>query len=764
MLRGRLVVFVSVVACAPREAEVPAPTATSVNAVVVAGSGRGVVAAGLVHSCVVVRGAVHCWGYNGHGELGDGTREDRRRPAAVVGIEDAVMVVAGAGHACALRRGGTVVCWGDGGEGQVGDGTRETRLVPVAVDGLTGVSQLAAGSMHTCAIGQAGAVWCWGMNVFGEVDAQGPAEQLRPVRVAGVTGSAIAAGGNYSCAVDEGRVRCWGQMPLPDGAETEMAQKTGGVVTVPGVVDAVEVAAGDRHVCVRTNGGGVLCWGEGRDGQRGDGVRDVSPSRWNGPHPPPHRKEPRGVATVDVRDAAQVVAGGDSTCVRTGGGAVLCWGANRDGQLGDGGSEVQARPVAARVDGAVDLSFGAAHACAVRVDRSVWCWGYNEFGQADARGIAEEGSAAVAVGRRATAVAVGGGHVCALGEGRVWCVGENAYGQLGDGTRTARTEPVVVPGIRDAVQVIAGARHACVVLRDGGVRCWGDDTFGQMGQRGAPGGEPFDEHSGPLPLADIAARSSVVPVTPVGLGAVRSLAVHEHWTCALQVDGAVACWHAAGEVPVTVVQRLPATTQSLAVGAVHSCVVLADGAVNCWGLNFYGRIGDGTRVDRPTPTPVVGLRGPAVMVTAGRLHTCALLRDGGVACWGTGFAGRLGDGAEQERDRPVMVKGLTDATWVTAGHEYTCALRRGGAAVCWGDNADGVLGDGTRGSRSLPVDVKGVTATALAAGEHHACAVRGDGEVVCWGEALTQVAGPRGETPGWSVVRVPVSIGVTAGS
>lgn len=466
------------------------------------------------------------------------------------------------------------------------------------------------------------------------------------------------------------------------------------------------------------------------------------------------------MATVEVRDAAQVVAGGGSTCVRTGGGAVLCWGADRDGQLGDGGSEVQARPVAARVEGVVDLSFGAAHACAVRADRSVWCWGYNEYGQADAREVADAAAVVREIGR-GTAVAVGGGHVCALDGGLVWCVGENAYGQLGDGTRTARTEPVVVPGIRDAVQVIAGARHACVVLQSGGVRCWGDDTFGQMGQRGAPSGEPFDVHSGPLPLAAIEARSSVVPVTPVGLGAARSLAVHEHWTCALQVDGAVACWHGAGEAPVTVVQRLPATTQSLAIGAVHSCVVLQDGAVNCWGLNFYGRIGDGTRVDRPQPTAVVGLRGPAVTVAAGRLHTCALLRDGGVACWGTGFAGRLGDGSEQERDRPVMVKGLTDAVALTAGHEHTCALRRGGSAVCWGDNSGGVLGDGTRGARSLPVVVKGVTATALAAGEHRTCAVREDGSVVCWGEALEEVARPRGEL-GWSVVRTPVAIGLSA--
>lgn len=767
MRRGAIVVGLVLVACAPREAEVPvpryeSPAAESKAAVetVVVGPGRAQgVAAGLVHSCVVVAGAVHCWGYNGHGELGDGTRVDRRTPAPVVGIADAVQVVAGGWHSCALRSDGTVMCWGDAGEGQVGDGATGTRLAPVAVKGLSGITELAAGTSHTCAIGQAGAVWCWGMNVFGEVDAQGPEARTVPVRVKGVTASAIAAGSNYSCAVSAGRVRCWGQVPLPDLADGKVAEKTGGVVTVPEVQGAVEVAAGDRHACARVNDGRVLCWGRGREGQRGDGVVDELPPRWRGPHPPPWRPPPRGVVEVGgVRDAAQLSAGSDSTCVRTTEGAVLCWGAGRDGQLGDGGTTAQARAVAAKIEGVVDLSVGSAHACALRGDGNAWCWGYNEYGQADNRGVAQDFAAVRAVGAKASAVAVGGGHVCALGEGRVWCVGENPYGQLGDGTRVSRDRPVTIAGIRDAVQVVAGERHTCVVREGGAVQCWGDDTFGQMGQRGLPSGEPYDEHSGPLPLAPIEARSSAVAMTPLGLGAVKLLATHEHRTCALQVDGGVACWHDWAEVPVKVEARLPGA-KALALGAVHTCVVVADGGVKCWGKNFYGRIGDGTRIDRDQPTTVIGLRGPAVAVAAGRLHTCALLQDGGVACWGTGFAGRLGDGDEEERAAPVMVKGLSDAVAIAAGYEYSCAVRRGGEAVCWGDNSNGVLGDGTRGSRSVPVKVKGVTAvTMVAGGEASTCAVGQTGAVACWGKALREVAGPQGDGPGWSIARVPVAV------
>lgn len=763
-LRGgvhlRRVWLVAIVGCAPREAQAPAPTGVTpgMTEAPAMATGRGGVAAGLVHSCAVEGGQVLCWGYNGHGELGDGTRTDRRTPAPVVGIADAVEVAIGAWHTCARRIGGEVMCWGEGGSGQIGDGQRGARLTPARVEGLAGATRLAAGMQHTCALAAGGEVWCWGSDTFGESGAAGPEDRPRPVRVPGLRGvTAIAAAGNCSCAVVEGQVRCWGQMPLPD-ADAKLAHETG-PVAVPGVAGAVEVAAGERHACARTGDGRVLCWGEGRDGQRGDGVRDEPPRPWPGRHPPPQRRAPRGVATVvGVADAVAIAAGGDTTCVRTTMGTVQCWGAGRDGQLGDGGSEVQARPVTAEIDGVADLSVGSAHVCVRRTDGAVWCWGYNDYGQADNRGVGAGAAPLQAIAGRAEEVAIGEAHVCARGDGKVWCVGDNAYGQLGDGTRTAREVPVVVPGIADAAQVIAGTRHTCVLRRGGVVQCWGDDTFGQLGRPGAILGEPFDEHRGPLPLPPIEARSSAVAVSPVGLGAVKLLAVHEHATCALQVDGAVVCWHGEGEAAVTVQARLPADTRSLAIGAVHTCAALASGEVRCWGLNFYGRVGDGTKIDRPQPTPVLGLR-DAVGVGAGRLHTCALRRGGEVACWGgPNFAGQLGDGTEEARAAPVAVSGLRDAAALAIGREHSCALRRGGEVVCWGSNVDGVLGDGTEGSRMVPVVVKGIAgATALAAGEHRTCAVLADGKVSCWGRALTMAA-PQASGPTWSVARAPAAI------
>jgi alpha-tubulin suppressor-like RCC1 family protein len=715
------------------------------------------VAAGLMHSCAATGGRVHCWGYNGHGELGDGTRGDRRAPTAVVGLTDAKVVVTGNWHSCALRAGGTVMCWGDATHGQVGDGQVGSRLRPVVVPGLAGVTEIAARGSQTCTLGQGGVVACWGERYGAVDDEQGSA---RPRVVAGVKASAIAVGEGYACAVQRGRAWCWGRVPLPAGMNFAATP-----IVVPGVSGVVEVAAGDRHACARRRGGTVLCWGEGREGQRGDGVRDAAPPRWPGHHPPPHREvvERGPAAVVGLSDVVRVAAGSDFSCALRKGGDVVCWGEDRDGQLGDGGSEAQARPVAVQIGPVADLSLGAAHACAALRDGTMWCWGYNEAGQADNAATLRRRAAYVAFAGEAkaplTGVAAAGRHACAVAGGRVVCLGDNTFGQLGDGGRVTPAGPVFVGGISDAVEVVVGLRHSCARRRGGEVQCWGDDTFGQLGQPGEPVGEPRDEHGmGPAP-APVETRSRPTPVTVAGLGAVTQLVARGHATCGLGAAGRLRCWHGDGAEALRDEVALPRDTREVGLGAVHSCARRETGEVLCWGLNLYGRIGDGTRVDRPQPTLVKGLSDATALAT-GLLHSCALRRGGEVVCWGSGSAGRLGDGSEEERDVIVTVEGLKDAVAIAAGEDHTCALRRGGEGggevVCWGSNSEGALGDGTTSTRLVPVPVVGVPrARSIAAGEQLSCAVAASGEAVhCWGRELKALDATRV----WDVARRPVAV------
>ena len=177
----------------------------------------------------------------------------------------------------------------------------------------------------------------------------------------------------------------------------------------------------------------------------------------------------------------------------------------------------------------------------------------------------------------------------------------------------------------------------------------------------------------------------------------------------------------------------------VSVGGVHACGVLASGAVQCWGGNDQGQLGNGTVTASTAPSTVVGITS-AVAVAAGNTHTCALITGGTVRCWGQGGNGQLGDGQSgdpgtQLRLTPVTVSGINDATAIAAGGFHTCAIVTNGAVKCWGDDGAGQLGDGTPGDRSLlPTPVSGLTgAVALGAGEFSTCALLASHAVKCWG-------------------------------
>ena len=155
----------------------------------------------------------------------------------------------------------------------------------------------------------------------------------------------------------------------------------------------------------------------------------------------------------------------------------------------------------------------------------------------------------------------------------------------------------------------------------------------------------------------------------------------------------------------TVTVSLPLSATAVAAGDFHTCALLANGAVRCWGQNWFGQLGDGTTTNRTTPATVSGLSG-ATAVTAGGYHTCARLTDGTVRCWGWNYFGQLGDGTTTRRSTPATVSGLSGATAVTAGGYHTCALLGDGTVRCWGWNNYGQLGNGDPIYVTQPVVVR----------------------------------------------------------
>jgi alpha-tubulin suppressor-like RCC1 family protein len=319
-------------------------------------------------------------------------------------------------------------------------------------------------------------------------------------------------------------------------------------------------------------------------------------------------------------------------------------------------------------------------------------------------------------------------HSCArTAESHAACWGDNSAGGLGTGTTTASSHAVDVVDLGTAVTAIAtGDRYSCAVTTGGGVRCWGYNMFGQLG--------------------DGTKADRLTPVDVVGLAAgVGTISARGEHTCALVADN-MRCWGAningqlgngttiSSSVPVDVV-NLDEGVTSIAVGGEHSCAIVRTGSLRCWGWNKYAQVGNGATTDSTVPVDV-GLGGEIAAVSAGGRHTCALTTSGEVSCWGYNMFGQLGDGTTTDRAVPVAVVGLSSgAAAITAGGNFTCALMRDGGVKCWGSNAGGQLGDGTTVDRHSPVAVDGLTspATTVAAGYYHSCVIMSAGTAACWG-------------------------------
>ncbi len=359
-----------------------------------------------------------------------------------------------------------------------------------------------------------------------------------------------------------------------------------------------------------------------------------------------------GTAVDELYDVEAIDAGNVHTCALTSYGAVVCWGANMVGQLGDGSTtrRLTAVDVTGLASGAAAVSIFRDHTCGLTDEGGVKCWGWNTSGQLGDGTIVDR-SIPVDVEGLASgvrAVSAGGNHTCALMEpGTVTCWGLNASGQLGTGDEVNASTPVDVDGLSgEASSLSAGGNHTCALLAGGGAVCWGENANGQVGD-----GTTADR---PDPVA---------------------------------------------------VTGLPMGNRAVSAGSNHTCAILSTGGVRCWGDNSSGQLGDGTTERRTTPVQVQGLATGVAAISAGFDHTCALLTGGEIKCWGSNAYGQLGDATTESIEVPVNVVGLIFATTsISAGNYHTCAVV-GGGAMCWGYNASGQIGDGTTQDRTTPVYV-----------------------------------------------------------
>ncbi len=385
---------------------------------------------------------------------------------------------------------------------------------------------------------------------------------------------------------------------------------------------------------------------------------------------------PTDYACMPVRDATatgicvlehsvvQVAAGTTHTCAATRDAYVLCWGSNDKGQIGADVGEAAVTAAAVDIERAlVSVAAGEGFTCALDGDGAVYCWGDKEAGQTGPRqGLAEPGEPEQIVDIPAVAqLAVGRAHTCTVGvDGNLLCFGENSTGQLGRLTaEPADPMPEAVEGFAGvAVQVASGGFHTCALDENAAVKCWGSNADGQLGR----------------PTEELASSTTPVEVelgleTGPANGGVRVVQVSSggKFSCALGDNGTVACWgrnddgQLGGDDPTLtgpdLVQQLNDVAQ-IACGRVHACARLKDGTVKCWGRGEEGQLGDGAATTNPVPTQVLNID-DAVSVTAGyATHSCALLAQGQVRCWGLNDSNQLGNGTGTNGPAPVVVKNL----------------------------------------------------------------------------------------------------------
>ncbi|MFJ9521113.1 RCC1 domain-containing protein [Kitasatospora sp. NPDC101801] len=352
-------------------------------------------------------------------------------------------------------------------------------------------------------------------------------------------------------------------------------------------------------------------------------------------------------------------------------------------------------------------------------DLRVRSWGQNASGQlGDGTKVNRQTPVSVVgmSGVELTTIAAGGTGtngfaLTLLANGTVEAWGKNDKGQLGNGTAEDSSVPGLVAGLGGVEAIAAGGSHALALLKDGTVKAWGNNKEGELGN-----GTVVD---------------AKLPVTVAGLDDVKAIAAGDTFSMALLKDGTVKTWGnnkdgqlgttprpAKSTDPVPTVFVPPAATprttaltvpelttvKGIATGASHALALLADGTVMSWGLNANGQLGDDTTATKPYPVPVLELKNVTTL-SAGASHTIALLQDHTLRGWGLNANGQVGDGTVTQRTTSVPLVGLTGVLAIASGAAHNLAVLGDGTVQAWGNNAAGQLGDGTLTQSPTPVQV-----------------------------------------------------------
>ena len=369
------------------------------------------------------------------------------------------------------------------------------------------------------------------------------------------------------------------------------------------------------------------------------------------------------ITNCTIKTGGALTAGFSHTCAINSSGVLKCWGYGGSGELGNGNATSSKVPISPTLVGApIFVGAGSSHTCAIVAGGKAFCWGYGFNGEIG-DGLATEQDSPTAVANISNVLRIDGGgeHTCAIvNGGSVMCWGGNVYGDVGDGTGTERDTPVSTsPAIGTAVEINAGiGEHACAVLSTGGVQCWGEGDYGECGDNAMN----FQNLS-PVDVKT-SSTTNLAGATHVVLGYTHSCAIVSNGDVYCWGDdtyGELGDGQTNAQSSVAIKATVVSGATALALGGDgftygHTCAIVAGGAVKCWGSNDFGQLGDGTTTS--STTAVTPISSGAIAIAAGSAHTCAMKSDFSVWCWGYNFDGQLGIGSTTDSHVPAQVTGF----------------------------------------------------------------------------------------------------------
>jgi alpha-tubulin suppressor-like RCC1 family protein len=671
--------------------------------VLISFSSWSAIAAGYNTLAITSQNQLYAWGFNTTGQLGDGTTIAKSSPVIVnsfITLDRSWTMVAIANDAIVAVRASdrSLWAWGLNSSGQLGTGDTLNRTFPTKI-GTSSWNFVAAGLLSVLAIDAVGRLFTWGYNLDGELGLGDTINRFSPVQVGSSSWSAVTSGWFHSAGIDSsGRLFTWGDNTTGKLGDNTNASKSSPVQI--GTSSWTKISAGYAATMGIRIDGALFTWGGvgGGSGYLGDGTTIPKSS-------------PVQIGTSSWSIVSSGNSGGMAIDVT---GRLFAWGGNASGQLGQNNITNTSSPVQIGLSSWSIASSSYLSIFAIDIAGRLFTWGNNAQAQLGLGDLVSRSSPVQVTlgvtGSSWSMIASGNASYMTAVDtsGKLWAWGANTNGQLGDGTNINRSSPVLTVAGGSSFTAISTSKtgsFSTAVDSTGRLLTWGNNASGQLGDGTAVSKSTPVQLSGSYSLSSWRSISSgrLLNFTLAIRESDRSL-----WSWGINTNGQLGDGTTINKS--SPIQIGTSSWTIVSAGFSHSTAIDINGALWAWGDNISGDLGDGTAISKSSPVQVtLGVTGSSwTSVAAGNSFTTALTINGNLYVWGLNTNGQLGDSTTISKSSPVLQGFYQPPSWriFSSGATTTAAIQAADSSLwTWGLNSSGQVGDGTAINKSAPVKI-----------------------------------------------------------